>query len=410
MMQKKPERIAWLVLWGAFAVFLTLCAAVPVSARSYLLYSTSAKQASLEVIQGTISVQDGTSVAPIAVTNASKVIQLSEGSSIETNETSKGILTFFDGSTLTLYTNTQVVLHSMRVAAFAWGRVPISMDVEQTRGRIRVGTAPLYAADGKPSHTRSFRVQTQHLVAMLGEGSYAIDVNLPTDSSQVTANAGTVDVIAQGRSVALSERQRTVVTRGNPPLLPLQAAQDLMVNGDLKDPPERGWNALPDPTTPGVVPGKAEAVAIGDRIAIHIIRANSASPAQTSAIAGWIQQINREVSDFRSLKVTADIRLENQSLAGGGVLGSEYPLILRLRYRDQYGSEGEWVHGFYYQNTLNNRTDNGELVAQSIWIPWESANLFELADPRPFYITSLQIYASGWDYESYISNIKLIVE
>ena len=81
-----------------------------------------------------------------------------------------------------------------------------------------------------------------------------------------------------------------------------------------------------------------------------------------------------------------------------------------IKYRDQYGSEGEWVHGFYYQNAFNNPTNNGELVPQDVWVPFESGNLFEIAEPRPFYITAIHIYASGWDYESWVSNVKLIVE
>jgi len=75
-----------------------------------------------------------------------------------------------------------------------------------------------------------------------------------------------------------------------------------------------------------------------------------------------------------------------------------------------YGSEGEWVHGFYIQNTTNNPTLNGEQVTPDVWIPFESGNLFEKSDPRPFYITSLQIYASGWDYNATITAVRLIVE
>ena len=405
MMHKKPERLAWLVIFGAFGAFLMLCAAVPVSARSYLLYSWTMKQAKLEVIGGVMSVQERGAPAPIAVTQP---ITLSEGSSITTNETSRGILTFFDGSTLTLFPNTQVTLSSMRESTFGWGRIPMTFLIEQTRGRIRIGVAPLYAPDSAAAHTRVFQIQTPHLTALLAEGSYAVDVM--ADSSQITANDGNAEVGAQGKAVTLTRRQRTVVTRGNPPLPPQPAAQDLMVNGDFMDPPDRGWNSFPDPTTPGVVPGKAEVASLGDRRTIHILRTNSATPSQTSAIAGVIQQFNKEVSDFRTLKLTADIRLHHQSLSGGGVLSSEYPLILRLKYRDQYGSEGEWVHGFYYQNAFNNPTNNAELVPQDVWVPFESGNLFEIAEPRPFYITAIHIYASGWDYESWVSNVKLIVE
>lgn len=402
MMHTKPERIAWLVIWGAFATFLLLCAAVPVSARSYLLYSWSPKTATFEVIGGTPRVQEPGALAPIAVTHS---IQLSEGSTIETDENSRGILTFFDGSTLTLFPSTNITLHQMRLSTFDWGRVPVTLEIEQTRGRIRIGAAQLFAPAESAAHTRALRVQTPHMVAVLEEGSYAVDVY--ADSSQITANNGTAEVTAQESSVTLARGQRTVVTRGNPPLAPLPAAQDLMVNGDFRDPIPRGWNSIQDPTTPGVVPGVAEIASLGDQQTVHIVRYKSV---QVSAITGVIQQINHEVSDFRVMKLTADVRLHFQSLSGGGYLSSEYPLILRLRYRDAYGSEGEWVHGFYYENALNNPTINGEMIPVDVWVPFESGNLLETADPKPFVITSLQIYASGWDYESYVSNVRLIVE
>lgn len=402
MIPKNPARMAWLVLLGAFGMFLMLCAAIPVSGRSYLLYSWHPEQATLEVIGGTVRVQERDAAAPIAVT---KSLQVSEGSTIETDETSRGILTLFDGSTVTLFPSTQVNLRQMRESTFEWGRVPMTLQIQQTRGRIRVGAAPLYAPEGGTAHTRSFQVYTEHLLATLADGSYAVDV-IPEVSSQVTANDGSAEVIAQGQSVTLTRRQRTVVTRGNAPLAPLSAALDLIVNGDFKDPPDRGWNALPAPST-GIPPGHADVTLLGDRETIHIYRSNSG---QTSAISGIIQQINRDVSDLHTMKLSADIRLHYQSLSGGGYMSSEYPLILRLKYRDQYGSEGEWVHGFYYQNITNNPTVNGELVPQDVWVPFESGNLFEIADPRPFVITSLQIYASGWDYDAYVSSIRLIVE
>lgn len=405
----KPERLAWLIIFGAFAVFLMLCAAVPVTTQSYLLYSTTQKQGTLEVIAGTVRVQDRGAAAPIAVTGSLPTAPLSEGSTVMTDENSKAMLTLFDGSTVTLFNNTTVTLNQLRVSTFEWGRAPMAVDLEQLRGRIRVAPAPLYAPESGTAHTRSFRIKTPHLTATMDEGSYAVDVY--ADLSQLVVTNGTAQVAANGASVTVARGQRTVVTRGNPPLAPMAAAQDLVVNGDFRDPPDRGWNSLPDPPA-GTVPGKVEFPTFGDRETVHIIRTNSQSATgQTSAITGIIQTLVRgDVSDFRTLKLTADVRLHYQSLSGGGSVSSEYPVILRLRYRDQYGSEGEWVHGFYYQNTFNNPTNNGEQVPQDVWVPFESGNLFELADPRPFYITSLQIYASGWDYEAWVSNIRLIVE
>lgn len=400
MIQKNPERIAWTVIYGAFAIFLALCAILPLGFRYYLLYSTAPKVALLEVIGGTVRVQERGAQVPLAVT---QLKELAEGSTVETDENSRGILTFLDGSTATLFPNTQVTLREMRVSTFPWGEAPITLVIEQTRGRIRVGAAPLFGANAR---ARDFQINTPQLLAALTEGSYAVDVS--ADASQVTVRDGTAMVDAQERSVTLTRGQRTVATRGEPPLPALPAAQDLIVNGDFKDPRPRGWNdSIEIPSTAGVPPGSLSNMTIDNRVALHIKRSDSK---QTSAITGIFQQINKEVSDFRTMRLAADVRVHAQSLSGGGILSSEYPLILRLRYRDVYGSEAEWVHGFYIQNVTSNPTNNGELVPQDVWIPFETGNLFETLDPKPFFITSLQIYASGWDYDSYVSAVRLIVE
>jgi hypothetical protein len=144
-----------------------------------------------------------------------------------------------------------------------------------------------------------------------------------------------------------------------------------------------------------------------DRRAVQILRSGSN---QNSAITGIRQQIDKDVSDARTLILSADVRLHYQNLSGGGYLSSEYPLIIRILYRDVNGSEAEWVHGFYYQNDANNPTLNGELVPSDEWVPYETSNLFETLDPKPFRIVRVEIYASGWDYESYISGVRLTVE
>ena len=46
----------------------------------------------------------------------------------------------------------------------------------------------------------------------------------------------------------------------------------------------------------------------------------------------------------------APSQVRSASLSGGGYLGTEYPLMLRLRYRDAAGNGQTWYRGFYYQN------------------------------------------------------------
>jgi hypothetical protein len=401
MISKHPERVAWLVILGAFLVFLGLCVSVPLGVRYYLRHATASQEAKLEVIGGTVRVREPGGAAPLAITQS---LSVPEGTAIETDETSRGILTFVDGSTMILFPGTQISLREMRVSTFPWGVEPVSLVIDQSRGRLRIGVAPQISPSSEPVAPREFQVVTPHLTAQLAEGSYAVEVS---DASQVSVRDGNATVEAQDQTVTLGRGQRTVARRDEPPLPPVPAAQDIIVNGDFKDPLARGWSIVREASNPGLANGVVTSTSLGDRSVVHIVRTNTN---QVSAITGIVQQINREVSDYRSLRLSADIRLHFASLAGGGMLSSEYPLIVRVRYRDVYGSEGEYVHGFYYQNTTNNPTLNGESVPVDVWIPFESGSLFEVADPRPFFITSIQIYASGWDYDAYVTGIRLIVE
>lgn len=407
MMSKKPERMAWLVILGAFLAFLLLCATVPLGIRYYLLHATSSETATLDVIGGTPRYRLPGGVAPIAATGT---VQLPEGTSVETDENSRCILSFYDGSTAILFPSTQILLSEMHIPTFPWGIEPITLHLEETRGRLRVGAAALLPQGNNAAPTRDLQIGTPHLTASLAEGSYAVEVI--ADTSQVIVTDGSAAVTSQGQTVQVGRRQRTVATAGQPPLPPLPAAQDIIVNGDFSDPLARRWDIVRTPDNdPKVQLGNVSVETLGEQHVVHITRSGSnQGGVTTSADTGIIQQINSEVSDYHTMQLAADIRVHYQSLSGGGVLSSEYPLILRIRYRDAYGSPAEWVHGFYIQNATNNPTNNGQQITPDVPFPYESENLFDILDPKPFFITSIQIYASGWDYDSYVSGVRLVVE
>ena len=126
---------------------------------------------------------------------------------------------------------------------------------------------------------------------------------------------------------------------------------------------------------------------------------------------GIRQKIDKDISDSASLKLQLDVRLIYQSLSGGGFQGSEYPIMVRLDYKDPWGNDQFWVHGFYYQNEDNNPTQYGEQIPRYVWYPYETGNLLEiLADTRPTRIKQIHIYASGHEYQSMISEVGVTVE
>jgi hypothetical protein len=199
------------------------------------------------------------------------------------------------------------------------------------------------------------------------------------------------------------------VTYGSPPTAPTGVAKNLVVNGDLADGLSVGWRVFNDQGTDGgEVDGKAEMVVDEGRRAIHFARSGAHGNHCETAIE---QTLDRQLPDpVTSLELRATVKVRYQGLSGGGYLSSEFPLMIRLTYRDVYDSEAEWVQGFYYQNTENNPTMYGLEIPRNQWYLFESENLLETLPIRPYKIIRVRVYASGWDYDSLVSDVSLIVE
>ena len=87
------------------------------------------------------------------------------------------------------------------------------------------------------------------------------------------------------------------------------------------------------------------------------------------------------------------------------------PLLVRLRYRDAYGSEAEVVRGFYLSNPEGRPTTNGTQVPADQWLP-VTIDLFDekRVSPRPAQLLWLEIESSGWEYEASVVGIQLLAE
>jgi hypothetical protein len=144
----------------------------------------------------------------------------------------------------------------------------------------------------------------------------------------------------------------------------------------------------------------------------HVVEFKSSGQDNIHNEVGIKQVINKDVRDFRSLYVYLNLRLVNQSLPGGGTLGTEYPVMVHVNYKDAYGNDQDWYHGFYYEPTLDNwLLANGERVARSVWYPYESRNLLlSLEETKPVHINYIHIYASGWIYNSMVTEVALLAQ
>jgi hypothetical protein len=132
---------------------------------------------------------------------------------------------------------------------------------------------------------------------------------------------------------------------------------------------------------------------------------------------GISQQVDLPVNVYDDLRIQLDTKILFQSLPGAGSLNSEFPMRVEISYRDVYGKELTWGHGFYYREPEAGEeypeVVEGSRLSQGQWFTYVSPNLVELLDgqgTRPAHINGLRIYASGHNYQSMVSEVYLLAQ
>ncbi len=404
-MRRNPERVAWTVLSIAFTTFWLLAIGTPLGIRSFLLNSHEPQEARLQVIDGTVLVQKAKGSDPLGVTQG---VVLDQGDEILTDATSSATLDLFDRSHVTLYSNTDLTLERLQSPRFGLSDRVNDIVLNLTGGLIRIGVA-LPAERG----TR-FTVVTPHTQIELAEGSYRIEV--ANDETQVTVVRGLALLGPGASQIELEQGTRSQVTLDGAPTAPQPAVQNLIDNGSFHDPLATSWLTSTVVLTSSVPPARIQVVEDGGRQAVQLVRQVGDVGNHTEAAIQ--QRLDHDVRDFSRLEILLDVKLADQSLPGGGESSSEFPIIVRLDYKDIWGNDNFWTHGFYYQNergfpiALNPWGQPfGEQIPRGVWFPYESGNLLNLlGDSKPARITGLKVYASGWNYDSLVSEIQLLVE
>jgi len=259
-----------------------------------------------------------------------------------------------------------------------------------------------------------FEVMTPHTVFVLEEGSYRIEVT--NQGTQVTVDRGQAMVRGKDYRMVVPQGTRTLVDLTGEATAPLPAERNLVANGDFQQPLETGWITRTMIIDPTAKPPTVQVVEDGGRQSARLVRREPDNGIHSEAAIQ--QKLDQDVRDFRQLEVLLDVKLDFQSLSGGGMVSSEFPVIVRLDYKDRWGNDQFWTHGFYYQNQAGYPIASdpwgrpaGERIPRDVWYPYESGNLLEvLGESGPVHITGLTVYGSGWNYDSLVTEIQLIVE
>ena len=389
------QRLAWATLVAGFIVFALAVIAVPRTITWAIERVRQDAPAPVLVISGQVYVLAAGS--PNWVVRA-EATQLNPGDSISTHETSRAFLTLPDESTILMYPDSEFTLVAANFVRYRPEKTQIVL--AQSRGKIRIAVAPVAS-----SAERRFRVQTPDFSAALREGSFAVEVSPGVNGgaesrSSLSARLGSAVVTDGKKDIALSGGERVTTTGGQLPDAPLPAAQDLVEMGDFSALPpnwQDTWRKedRSERTPKGIVTPHPDG--------LYFTRVGLGAGETVLA-----QQINRDVWDFEELILTLRVKAIYQSLPGGGTAGSEYPIMVRINFRDITGGETRWYHGFYYAAPTDERysTKHATRIAQDEWLRYE-INLLQLT-PRPTFIQTIEVVATGWSYEGAIQRISLV--
>jgi hypothetical protein len=396
-------------LLTAFAIFSILIVSVPLGIRWYILNATIAHETILEdPIDGTVFVREPRGVEMIATTHRRDDVP--EGTTIATDEHLRAFLRLYDGSTLTLDYGTSIVLERVRSPRFAISSRPNEIDIRVTQGQAYIGVgAPI-------ERPIEMSITTPHAQVALGEGSFAITVEPEQTELSIRAiRPGEATIVSGDESLTFTSGRSLVVPNSPTGVSaiqgPLPPDKNLIINGSFGSVLDRGWELPQQQRDENDPLGEIEITPLGGKNVLRFRRYGANTHGETSIT----QIVDQDVHGYSSLKLACEVLVDYQSLPGGGYQSTEFPIMVELKYRDPAGNPRSRYWGFYEADPGTGpewRTMvNGLKVVQGEPYPFQSDNLLQsMDDIRPVHIESLRVYASGWEWNSAITDIALLVQ
>jgi hypothetical protein len=421
-----PERLAWLVIGLSFAVFCLLLITLPRAVQYVKRYAPIWETACLQPTLGTFLLYIEDTGEPNAITSTPGSETASPGNTVAAcdqvrerdrivalNDT-QGALELVSTEdpalhevlgSIQLYSNTN--LHVLRI------RRPFfksSSEPYQVRVLLEAGQAEFFTNSGANRPVR-VEVETPHGVVQLNEGIYAIWVD--AEHTEVSSSAGSAILWhGEDKQVTVSTGLRAWITAEGLPSEAVVAEQNLLQNGNFTEQPVSDqWPSYA--VANNIASGQVRFDRRAGRNVAYFIRQSEDNYHNEVGIR---QEINKAVNIYESLVLELNVNILFQSLSGGGSVNTEFPVRVEINYTDIYGKDLSWGYGFFYRTPEASNppvpANIGIQIPQATWYHYQSANLIALLDQqgtKPARINSIRIYASGWNYQSMVSEVALNV-
>jgi hypothetical protein len=397
------QRRAWLCIVVAFGIWCSLVVWLGVTANTWRKTAYSTPTAQLVAKRGIVLYQGPRDSLPVSIAESTN---LDEGGTLQVPASSEAVVQLgVDGSRIRVRAGSELRFSTMRVGRF--NRDLTQVRLEQLQGaanfdilgelpdgrEVEVLTPHTSAGDGIKLTKGSYLVWVQSNVTRLL--SYRGQAKVQLDTSKYPLRDGRFVVFGPDRAerVRVSDLPEQLIRN-----------RDFMRGfGDSWSPIMKGEPGRPDRGGERTMVEEA----IGDRT-YRTLWLTRDTEKDTHNETGLRQEVDREVWAYQKLTLSAFVKVTGASLDGGGTRGSEYPLMLRVKYVAENGGEYTWAKGFYVKNETGSPTEIGEQLAAGVWYEFK-IDMMQLKD-RPAFISEVEVVAAGHDYDSQVADIQLAAE
>ena len=433
-----PERIAWIALLSAFALFCTVTLTTILGVYYFLFQSTVAMPAMLQVAKGTVGITGTELIETVERENEELTNTVT---SISTDSLSQATIQFRDVSdseaeivpllaAVTLQGDTFVTFNYANRPRFEWSQNPQRLQFSRLKGELDI------LVTGVAEHSFLMDIYTDDLktdkgvhVQILDNGRYRLSVsedeirlvNLAGDARAFFSDDRSLDEAVRAgqelvfrvgaRSTSVRATSTNALSNAAFSLLDARAGRTRLENiapqwscSALQDQPPEGSFALMEHD---------------GRVGLRLRRLNNAATHGEVSCVYNFEDDGLDVTAYDSLRVLTTFSPIYQSLSLCGKLASECPLMLRIDYEMNSGRNASWLRGFYYEDLVSGEArmrcasciqDHVD-TNQAVWYTFDSENLFNLIaeDDRPAWIRSIEFYASGHQFDTVVSEVALLL-
>jgi hypothetical protein len=394
--QAGVRRLVWTIVLVALTLWVVLAiSAVRWGSATWRL-AAAPVPTTIEQVNGVVLYREADQARDASAASGTQVF---EHDTVVTSFGSSANLRFFDGSLVQLFPNSRLEVNTARIGRFNSDSTQLSFTLVQ--GAIRMEIPQILE---KPY---TVNVVTPNGASAFVPGEYTLRVG--DDGTRISVWDGRTAAAVGSQTIEIATNQKILLSPGNQDFRVVGVLEDVIANGNFAtgfgswEPWEDREEGRPD------VPGIRQIVRPTESGAPSAAaRFTRTSELDSHNETGLRQALGVNVSGARSIVLHALVKVDSASLSGGGYLGTEYPMMLRLRYRDSRGAGQIWTMGFYYANPENRPTPLGDSIKRGVWTDY-AVDLAQFRSP-PEIIDSIEVFGAGHTFDASVADVRLLVD